>query len=143
LSLTQAAVFVASAFITWVVAQSFFPHWISPLIVLVLGGLLGIAFFQLWVVGLSSAAGALILGYAILLLVDHFGKGDPVALLAKRSELFSGGYVAAVVLGIMLQFWFESLGAYFAERKKTWLDFKSKQKPPANKSWISLLKKAG
>src|SRR5438132_1640632 len=67
-------------------------------------GLLGVLLFRFWIMALTSAGGALLMGYARLGLADHFLKCDAVAFSAKHAVLLNWVCGVTALLGLVAQF---------------------------------------
>ncbi|MBX9585139.1 MAG: hypothetical protein K2X87_32940 [Gemmataceae bacterium] len=99
LELARVGAFVAGGAGAWLLARWLLPQAQELWAVFLGGGLLGVLLYRLWLMLLTSLAGALIAGYsAVLLFVP-----DPVAWAAGRSGLLDGGVIGAAALGVVIQ----------------------------------------
>jgi hypothetical protein len=79
------------------------PSWDQPLVSFVSGGLLGVLLFRLWVMALTSLAGALLMTYSGLCLAERLAKLDPAAFAEKRRILLNWICGGLAALGLLLQ----------------------------------------
>jgi hypothetical protein len=80
------------------------PPWDDPLVCFLAGGLIGLLLFRLWVMVLTSFAGALLMGYSALCLADRLGKIDCLDLVGTRGEQLSWACAGVAGLGLIIQF---------------------------------------
>jgi hypothetical protein len=80
------------------------PPWDDPLVCFLVGGLVGLLLFRLWMMVLTSFAGALLMGYSALCLADRLGKIDALEVVGTRGELLSGACLGVAGLGLVIQF---------------------------------------
>ena len=96
--------FVAGGLVAWMIVHTLAPTWDEPLICFLVGGLVGLVLFRIWIMGLTSLAGTLLIGYSGLCLADHFGQVDAVAWADKQAVLMNWACIAVAVLGLLVQF---------------------------------------
>jgi hypothetical protein len=83
-------------------------HWVAvpwddPLLCFLVGGLLGVLLFRLWVMALTSLAGTLLLGYSSLCLLDTLGKLDAEAWATRHATVLNWAGTGLVLVGLFLQ----------------------------------------
>ncbi len=105
LSLARLIAFAAAGLAALLTVQALVPTWDQPLVSFVSGGMLGVLLFRLWVMALTSLAGALLVTYSSLCLAERLAKLNPAEFAEKRTALLNWvcGGVAAV--GLLLQLW--------------------------------------
>ena len=78
LALVRVVVFAAVGIAAAMIVHSFAPaNWDIPLGCFLAGGLLGLLLFRLWTMVLTSFAGSVLMGYAILCLLDRMQRSMP------------------------------------------------------------------
>jgi hypothetical protein len=80
------------------------PQWNDPLVCFLGGGILGLLLYKLWMMTLTSAAGALLMGYSGLCLAAKFGSLDAVTIVEKQTPLVNAAWAGACLLGVVAQF---------------------------------------
>jgi MFS family permease len=105
LSLARLFAFGAAGAAALVAVQSLVPTWDQPLLSFLTGGLLGVLLFRLWVMALTSLAGAVLMTYTSLSLAERLLKLQAVAFAEKRTVLLNWICGALAVLGLGLQLW--------------------------------------
>jgi hypothetical protein len=100
LSLIRLIAFAACGFFCLIAIQAIAPRWDQPVIVFLLGGLMGHFMFRFWMMVLTSWCGTLLMTYTIFGLADRMGKLDAVAWTEKRSTLLSWVCIAVTVVGV-------------------------------------------
>jgi hypothetical protein len=105
LALARLFAFAAAGLAALVAVQTLVPTWDQPLISFVTGGLLGVLLFRLWVMALTSLAGALLLTYSGLCLAERLAKLDAAAFAEKRTALLNWICAGVTLLGLVLQLW--------------------------------------
>jgi hypothetical protein len=103
LSLVRVGVFLLSGLTLFWIAWKMAPGWEEPLACFLAGGLLGIILFRVWIMGLASLAGTLLMTYALLCLIGRLGKADVVTWTTNNGPLLNWSIAAVTVLGIMMQ----------------------------------------
>src|SRR5262249_53229858 len=102
----------------WLLVHSFAPTWDEPLLVFLVGGLLGLMLFRLWTMALTSLGGTLLMVYSGLCLADDFNKLDALVVAERRTVLLNGLCIGIAVLGWIVQFLFERFLVYWARKRK-------------------------
>jgi hypothetical protein len=101
LALVRLLAFFAGGMVGLLLAQALFPTLDQPFAFLICG-LISLFVFRLSMMVLTSLAGAILIGYAALSLLDHYGAMDAVAW-TNRAALFLNwvcGVLAAVGFGL-------------------------------------------
>jgi MFS family permease len=104
LALVRVLAFAAGGLAIVLATRTLVPQWDEPLVCFLVGGLLGLLLFRVWMMALTSAAGTLLMAYAGLCLTDHFVKLDVVALADKKTNLLNGVCGGVALLGLVVQF---------------------------------------
>src|SRR5262249_59968726 len=68
------------------------------------GGLLGVCLYQMWVMVVSSLVGAVLSSYAFLSLLDAVGWVEAVSWAGRNAPLLDWGMGAFILLGVVAQF---------------------------------------
>jgi hypothetical protein len=107
LALVRLLAFLAGGMTGLLAIQSVAPNWDQPLLCFLGCGLASMFLFRVWMMGLTSFSGTLLLCHTGLLLGDHYGRLSAVAVSEERRVLLNWvcGGVAAVGLG--LQYFFD------------------------------------
>ncbi len=102
LALVRVLSFLAGGMVGLLAAQALFPTLDQPICFL-LSGLISLFLFRLSMMALTSLAGTVLLGYASLSLLDHYGSMDAVTWTEQGRILLNWiiGFIA--VLGFALQ----------------------------------------
>jgi MFS family permease len=142
LALVRVLAFAAGGLTASLVMHAVAPAWDQPLVTLLVGGLLGVFFFRLGMMILTSALGTLLTAYCALCLLDRVGTLNAVAWASGHVTLLNWLCGSGVILGVLMQFLMERRRG----RKKRQAEEKAKQKaaeeaakkkakPPAPKGW--------
>jgi hypothetical protein len=107
LALVRLIVFSVVGVASLAVAQSVTPGWNEPVIFFLAGGLIGVVFFRLWVMALTSLAGSILIGYCGLCLAASMGRIDVVALARQQGRLLQLGGLGLALVGVVTQFLLE------------------------------------
>jgi MFS family permease len=138
LALVRLLVFAIVGVGSLAVAQAVTPGWNEPVIFFLAGGLIGVVFFRLWVMALTSLAGTVLIAYCSLCLAASLGGKDVVQFAKEQGRLIVWGGVAFAFLGVIIQFVFERRRAKKKRRLQEELEEEARYRmlPPA-KSWWS------
>jgi hypothetical protein len=79
------------------------PAWDEPAVCFLVGGLLGVLLYRIWVAALSSLAGTLLIAYSILGLLGRIGAFDAVAWAGQQTSVLNWACAAFAVLGLLTQ----------------------------------------
>jgi hypothetical protein len=106
LALVRLLAFVAGGLIGVMAAQAAFPSF-DPALCFLITGLLSLCLFRLATMALTSLAGTILMSYAALSLLNHYGSMDAVAWVDQGTILLNWmcGFVA--VLGFGFQFFLD------------------------------------
>lgn len=107
LSLVRILLFVAGGFVALGLAHLLAPGWDEPIAVFLVGGLVGVLLYRLWIVTFSSLIGTLLMVYSGLALSDRLQMVNSVAWAEKYGPLLNWGCVAVMVMGMLVQFLLE------------------------------------
>jgi hypothetical protein len=100
-------------------------HSANEFLCFVVGGLVGICFYQLWITALSSLLGSVLMAYSVVTLMNSPGKFDSVAWATQNAPLVNWAMIGSTVLGILAQF---ILDRRRAKKKIVEQDKKAKEK---------------
>ncbi len=139
LALVRLLVFAVVGVGSLAVARAVTPGWNEPVIFFLAGGLIGVVFFKLWVMALTSLAGTVLIAYCGLCLAASLGGVDVVALARDQGNLLVWGSVGFALLGVFTQFLFERRRA---KKKRLQEELEEEQaryrmQPVATRSWWS------
>jgi hypothetical protein len=104
LALVRVVAFAAGGLAIVLAMRILFLQWEEPLACFLVGGLLALLLFRVWMMALTSAAGTLLMVYAGLCLAHHFVKLDVVALAEQKTNLLNGICGGVALLGLLVQF---------------------------------------
>ncbi|HVS35998.1 MAG TPA: hypothetical protein VMS17_10500 [Gemmataceae bacterium] len=79
------------------------PAWDAPALCFLIGGLLGVLLYRVWVTALSSLAGTLLLAYSILGLLGGAGVCDAVGWAGDQTALLNWACGSFAVVGLLTQ----------------------------------------
>ena len=103
LALTRITLFVLGGLCAILVVRIAVPS-ANEFLCFVVGGLVGICFYQLWITALSSLLGSVLMGYSVVTLLNSPGKFDGVAWATQNAPLVNWAMIGSTVLGILAQF---------------------------------------
>jgi hypothetical protein len=101
--LSRIFAFLASGFLLWLGATQLFPHAQELGFVFLIGGLIGIFMYHLWVMTLTSFLGTLISWHGTLLLLDQTQTLKAVPLAQNQSLTLSIAVLVVTILGVFVQ----------------------------------------
>jgi signal transduction histidine kinase len=138
LYLSRLVVFAATGLGAWLMIHSAIPALQEPLIVFLIGGLLGLLLFRFWTMVLTSFTGTLLIGYGGLLLAGKFSKLNPESWADKNGNWLNWAVVGMVFGGWLVQFLLErrrlnKLAKKQEEEEKARQKEKEKEKEKAQK----------
>jgi hypothetical protein len=103
LSLARVLLFlVGGAACVWL-AHTVAPAWDAAAVCFLVGGLLGVLLYRVWVTALSSMAGTLLLAYSILGLLSASGVCDAVGWAGEQTALLNWACGSFAVVGLLAQ----------------------------------------
>jgi hypothetical protein len=103
LALARIGLFLAGGLATLLLLRVIGWGW-NEFVCFVVGGLVGVLLYRLWIMVVSSLVGTLLASYAILGLLDCFGRLDSVSWAQRNGPLVNWGLLACVTLGAVIQF---------------------------------------
>jgi hypothetical protein len=109
LTLVRLGAFVAGGYAGLVLMQAAFPAFDQPLLSFLTGAFLGFLLFRYWTMALTSLAGVVLMGHAVLSLADKMGKLNAVAWSEANAS------VLTATCG------FFALGGFFVQLVVDWL----------------------
>jgi hypothetical protein len=108
LALVRVVAFAAGGVAAWLLVRTVGPaSWHEPLVCFLVGGLVALVLFRIWMMVLASLAGSLVMLYSGLWLGDRLGKWDTVALTTPHADLFNWGCAGLALVGFLIQFFLE------------------------------------
>jgi hypothetical protein len=107
LSLVRLLLFLAGGFAGLALVHAIAPSADEPLATFIVGGLIGVLLYWLWIMTLTSITGTALMMYSALCLLDRFGFLQAVEWSRQNAPLLNWGFAALVVMGILLQFLLE------------------------------------
>jgi MFS family permease len=153
LALARLVVFVAAGVAGWTAVHALVPTWNEPLVCFLVCGLIGLLLFRLWTMALTSFAGALLMAYSCLCLLERFAKLDVVTLAKNQAVGLNWTCAGLTLLGMLVQFLLErrrKRPAPKARERPKPAPRKREEPPPPDegkKGWLSagwkLLRRAG
>jgi hypothetical protein len=123
-------------------AQAVTPGWNEPVIFFLAGGLIGVVFFRLWVMALTSLAGTVLTAYCGLCLAASLGHIDAVSFVKAQGRLLEFGGIGFAVLGVVTQFLLERRRAKKKRLQEEREEEERYRMPPPPRSWWSRETKA-
>jgi hypothetical protein len=105
LALARLFAFAAAGVAALLAVQAFVPTWDQPLVSFMTGGMLGVLLFRLWVMVLTSLAGALLMTYSALCLAERLTKLQAADFAEQRMTLLNWICGGLAALGVVLQLW--------------------------------------
>ncbi len=104
LALVRLVVFAIVGVASLAVAQAVTPGWNEPVIFFLAGGLIGVVFFRVWIMALTSLAGAILIIFCGLCLAGNLGRVDVVTIAKEQGRLLVWGGLGLTLLGVFTQF---------------------------------------
>ena len=131
--------FAGGACCIWL-ARTVAPSWDEPALCFLIGGLLGVLLYKVWVTALTSLAGALLITYSILGLLSHLGVDGLPAWANQQAPLLNWLCAASAVLGLLTQLLMERrrrrrLQQKAAEEKEAEQYARDYPPPPPPRPW--------
>jgi hypothetical protein len=103
LSLVRIALFVASGVAALALCRTLGTGW-NEIVCFLTGGLLGVLLYRPWVTLLSAFSGSLLMGYAILSILERSGKVASTELAGNHAPLFNWAIVGLTGMGLLAQY---------------------------------------
>jgi hypothetical protein len=121
------------------VAQAVTPGWNEPIIFFLAGGLIGVVFFRLWVMALTSLAGTVLIAYCGLCLAASLGRFDSVSFVKQQGQYLVWGGLGFTLLGVFTQFALDRRRTKkkLAREEREAEEAANYRMPPPAKSWWS------
>ncbi len=102
-AVVRIAIFVGVGALVWYLAALIAPGWNEQLACFLVGGLLGVLLFRVWIMVLTSLLGTLLMTYAALLLIHRFSGADVAGLAERNGPLFNWAVGGVALLGLIFQ----------------------------------------
>ena len=103
LALSRVVLFLAGGAACVALAHAAAPSFDEPAVCFLVGGLLGVLLYKVWVTALSSLAGTLLIAYSILGLLHKLALCDPVGWADGQTPVLNWACGAFAVLGLLAQ----------------------------------------
>jgi hypothetical protein len=107
LALSRVVLFIAGGAACVALAHAAAPSFDEPAVCFLVGGLLGVLLYKVWVSALSSLAGTLLIAYSILGLLHQLALCNAVAWADGQTPVLNWACGAFAVLGLLTQFLLE------------------------------------
>jgi hypothetical protein len=105
LALVRLVAFGAGGVVAWLAVRALAPSgWGDPLMCILLGGLVGLLLFRLWIMTLTSLAGSVLMAYFGLALADTFGRLNAQAVVKEQPALVNWSCAGVALVGLLVQF---------------------------------------
>ncbi len=105
LALVRLVAFGAGGVVAWLAIRALAPSgWGDPLMCILVGGLIGLLLFRLWIMTLTSLAGSVLMGYFGLALGETLGRLSAQAVVKEQSALVNWSCVGLALVGLLTQF---------------------------------------
>jgi hypothetical protein len=142
LSLTRLMAFGAGGFAAMLAQEMWAPAWDQPLVCFLMGGILGLLLFRLWLMALTSLGGTVLMAYCGLGLCQ-LARLDVVAWSGRNTLLLNWVCGGVTLTGILLQFLLTKKKKAKPKAKKEEKKPEKKEEPP--RKWWDILpqRKAG
>jgi len=148
LELARLIVFLGAGFAVWLAAGAIFPSGQELWVAFLAGGLMGVFLYRFWTMVLTSYAGTLLGGHALMCLCEKLFSFHAAGFAAVNSAMLNGIVIAATLLGLAAQSLLERLYSRFNNWRKKRQDDRKKQqiiasvpKPAVPTFWSRLLGK--
>jgi hypothetical protein len=115
LALMRVLAFVTGGLGVYLAVRALAPGVDEPLLCILIGGLVSVLLFRLWITSISSVAGTLLLAYFSLWLIDKVGSAGLIAVAGNNLPLCNWGLSAFAVVGVIVQF---MLHRWYVRKKK-------------------------
>jgi hypothetical protein len=103
LTLVRLAAFAAGGYAGLLLIQAVLPTWDQPLLSCLAGAFLGFILFRYWTMALTSLAGVVLMGYAVLAMADRLGQFDAVKWSQANATLLNAACGLMAVGGFIVQ----------------------------------------
>ncbi|VTS06370.1 hypothetical protein [Tuwongella immobilis] len=107
MELARLLAFTIGGFAAWVAVHSLLPHAQDLSVAFLIGGLMGIFLYPLWIMTITSFVGTLFTWYGGLGILVKFTKINAMTLANDRVAMLNAGIALATILGVILQGWLE------------------------------------
>ncbi|MFM7151266.1 MAG: hypothetical protein ACKO23_15630 [Gemmataceae bacterium] len=108
LAVSRIGLFIAGGFAGIMISRLGIPHS-NELLAFLVGGLVGIFFYNLWIISLSSLVGTFITAYGLASLLDKMKQVDSISLASQHSPLINWIIIGATITGIIFQLLMERM----------------------------------
>jgi hypothetical protein len=144
LSLARMLAFGAGGFAALLAQEAWAPAWDQPLVCFLLGGILGLLLFRLWLMALTSLGGTLLMAYSGLCLAGPLLRLELVALSDRYAGPLNWVCGGVALTGVLVQFLLTKKNKAKPKKAEAKKPEKKEDPPPPKKWWAILpLRKAG
>lgn len=139
LALVRLLVFAIVGIGSLALAHAVTPGWNEPVIFFLAGGLIGVVFFRLWIMALTSLAGTVLMLYSGLCLAASLGGVDVVQLAKAQGRALEWSGLGVATLGVLVQFVLDRRRAKKKQQSREEREEAERYRlpPPPPKSWWS------
>jgi hypothetical protein len=137
LSLARMLAFGAGGFAALLAQEMWAPAWDQPLVCFLIGGILGLLLFRLWLMALTSLGGTLLMAYSGLCLAQLLFRFDAVAWSDNSPKLLNWACGGVALTGVLVQYLLA--GPRRAKPKKADAKKSEKKEDPPPKKWWAIL----
>jgi hypothetical protein len=109
MELARVAAFAVAGGLALVAYRAVLPAGGEPVLIFLIGGLLGVLLFRVWAMVSTALAGGLLIGYGGLCLAEQLTKFDAAAWAERNAIALDLGLIFATVLGVIVQCLLERL----------------------------------
>jgi hypothetical protein len=104
LSLVRLLLFLAGGIAALALVHALVPSSDQGVATFLIGGLIGVLLYALWIMTLTSITGTALMLYSSLCLLDNFALLSAVEVSQRNGPLLNWAFAALVVMGVLVQF---------------------------------------
>jgi hypothetical protein len=105
LALVRLVAFGAGGVVAWLAVRALAPTgWGDPLMCILVGGLVALLLFRLWIMTLTSLAGSVLMVYFGLAIAETLGRLNAQAMVQEQSAFVNWSCVGLALVGLVIQF---------------------------------------
>ena len=107
LTLIRFGTFIAGGYAGLILMQTALPNFDQPLVSFFVGGVLGFVMFRYWAMALTSLSGVVLIGYAVLAILDKLGKLDGASWCETNAHVLNAACGLTALGGFLIQLWLD------------------------------------